>query len=180
MAVPRQPSSVYRRQAGSAGTLSGTRKDLAIQIEGLSAFRKALREVSPDAEKEFARTLRTYGTRARDRARSRAPVQTGALRKSIKHSVTKTQASVYSNLVYARAHEWGASGQANSQIQPQGVPIAIPKSQMIGNAVYFYRNSLGYDLANLVNKTAKANGIDTGPTVRQSRWGGGKVIRSSN
>lgn len=180
MAVPRQPSSVYRRQPGSAGTLGGRRKDLAIQIDGLAAFRRALKEVSPDAEKEFVRTIRTYATRARDRARSRAPVQTGALRKSIKHSVTKTEGAVYSNLVYARAHEWGSSGQTNSQIQPRGVPITIPKSQMVGNAVYFYRNSLGYDLANLVNKTARANGIEAGPTVRQSKWGGGKVINPSN
>ena len=51
---------------------------------------------------------------------------------------------------------------------------------MIGNAVYHYRTSLCYDLANLVNKTAKANGIDAGPTVRQSKFDGGKVIRSSN
>jgi len=181
MAVPRQPSSVYRRQPGSAGTLSGTRKDLAIQIEGLAAFRRALREVSPDAEKEFVRTIRSYATRARDRARSRAPVDTGALRKSIKHSVTKTEGAVYSNLVYARAHEWGTKEPltAGSQIQPRGVPIAIKRSQMIGNAVYFYRNSLGYDLANLVNKTARANGIEAGPTVRQSSRGG-KVIQASN
>lgn len=179
MAIPRQPGSVYRRTPGSAGTIGAVRKDLAIQIDGLSAFRRALKEVSPDAEKEFRLTLRKYGKLALTRARSNSPVQTGALRKSIKLSVTQTQASVYSGSPYAKAHEWGSSGEAGSQIQPRGVPIKIPKSQMIGNAVYHYRNSFGYDLANLVNKTARANGIDA-PTVRQSSWGGGKVINPSN
>jgi hypothetical protein len=51
---------------------------------------------------------------------------------------------------------------------------------MLGNAVYFYRNSFGYEMANLVNKTAKANGIEVGPAVRQSRWGGGRIIDASN
>lgn len=180
MAVPRQPSSVYRRQPRSAGTLGGKWTGPAVQIEGLSAFRRALKEVSPDAEKEFVRTIRTYATRARDRARSRTPVQTGALRKSIKHSVTKTQGAVYSNSPYARAHEWGTTGDSRSQVKPNGAPIKIPKSQMVGNAVYFYRTALGYELANLVNKTARANGIEAGPTVRRSMTDGSSVIKASN
>jgi len=180
VAVPRQPSSTYRRQAGSAGTLSGTRKDLAIQVDGLSAFRRALKEVSPDAEKEFKTAIRNYGKRALTKARGNAPVRSGALRKSIKLSVTNREGAIYSNSPYARAQEWGSSSRESSQVQPRGVPIGIPKTQMIGNAVYFYRNAFGYEMANLVNRAARENGIETGPTVRQSKWGGGRVIDPTN
>lgn len=179
MAIPRQPSSVYRRQAGSAGTLSGRRRDLAIQVEGLAAFRRALKSVSPEAEKEFRTALRTFGKRALTKARSNSPVRTGALQKSIKLSVTQREAALYSNSPYARAHEWGTKGGANSQVRPRGVPIEIPRSQMLGNAVYFYRNTLGYELANLVDKSAEKYGIETGPTVRRSRWGGGTIISAT-
>ena len=179
MAIPRQPSSTYRRQAGSAGTLSGRRSDLAIQIENLAEFRRALKSISPQADKEFRTTLRNYGKRALTKARGNSPVKTGALRKSIKLSVTNKEAALYSNSPYARAHEWGTKGGYNSQVRPRGVPIEIPRSQMLGNAVYFYRNALGYDLANLVDKTAERYGIETAPTVRQSRWGGGSVIAAT-
>ena len=179
MAIPRQPGSTYRRQSGSAGTLSGARRDLAIQIDGLAEFRRALKAISPDADKEFRTELRKYGKRALTKARGNAPVQTGALRKSIKLSVTTKEASLYSNSPYARAHEWGTSNQSSSQVQPRGVPIKIERSQMLGNAVYFYRNALGYSLANLVDKTAKKHGIESTPTVRQSRYGGGRIIGPS-
>ena len=191
MAIPRQPGSTYRRQSGSAGTLSGARRDLAIQIDGLAEFRRALKAVGPDADKEFRTELRKYGKRALTKARGNAPVGSrtkyvngqkvapGGLRKSIKLSVTNKEAALYSNSPYARAHEWGTSGQGNSQVQPRGVPIKIERSQMLGNAVYFYRNALGYSLANLVDKTAKKHGIESVPTVRQSRYGGGRVISPS-
>lgn len=181
MAIPRQPGSTYRRRAGSAGTLSGARRDLAIQIDGLVEFRRALRSIAPDADRQFSGPLRDFAKVAREKARSNSPVRSGRLRGSIGYYVRQNSAGLVSKGVpYARAHEWGTSGAANSQVQPRGVPIKIERSQMLGNAVYFYRDALGYDLANVINKVARQNGIETAPTVRQSRWGGGRVISSSN
>jgi len=175
MAIPRQSSDVYRRRAPRASK----RRDLAIQVEGLSAFRRALKSVSPEAEKEFRTALRTFGKRSLAKARTNSPVRTGALRKSIKLSVTQREAALYSNSPYAQAHEWGSKGASNSQVRPRGVPIEIPRSQMLGNAVYFYRNTLGYELANVMDKSAEKYGIETGPTVRQSRYGGGRIISAT-
>jgi phage gpG-like protein len=189
VAIPRQSSDVYRKRTRSAG--SGRRTDLAIQVDGLREFRRALKSVSPEAEKEVRDTLRTFGNRALAKAKRNSPVSPktkmvkgqpvapGSLRDSIKVSVTQREAALYSNSPYARAHEWGAGGRGNSQMRPKGVPIKIPRSQMLGNAVYFYRNTLGYELANLVDKSAEKYGIETGPTVRQSRYGGGRIISAT-
>jgi len=168
MAIPRQSSDVYRRRTPRASR----RTDLAIQVDGLREFQRALRSVSPTAEREFRTAVRNYGKRALDRAKRNTPVRTGALKGSIKVSVTQREAALYSSSPYAKAHEWGASGRSDSQVRPKGVPIEIPRSQMLGNAVYFYRNTFGYELANLVDKSAEKNGIATGPTVRQSSRGG--------
>ena len=179
MAVPRQPGSVYVRRAGSAGTRSGARRDLAIQIDGLAEFRRALKSTAPDADKQFTAALRKFGVRAQARAKARSPYDTGRLESSIRRMVTRKEAALLSNLPYARAHEWGAKGAPSSVVRPRGVPIMIPRSQMLGNAVYYFRDALGYDLANLVNKAAERHGIETTP-VRQSRWGGSRVISPSN
>ena len=131
-------------------------------------------------DKEFTGVLRTYGKRALSRARSNSPVQSGALRNSIKLSVTKKDAALYSNLVYARAHEWGTSPHPYStRVKPRGVPLAIQRSQMLGNAVYHYRNQVGQELADLVNETARKHRIEVVPNVRQSKWGGGRIISPS-
>jgi len=177
VAIPRQPSSVYRKRTRSAG--SGSRSDLAIQIDGLNEFRKALKAVSPEADQRVSGVMRKYGHKARARAKARTPYESGDLETSIRLSVTRKEAALFSNSPYARVHEWGSKGDSSSQVRPRGVPIMILRSQMLGNAVYYYRNALGYELANTVNKAAEANGLDPTP-VRQSRYGGSSVINPSN
>lgn len=167
MAAPRQPAVRSTRRAGVQGA--------GIEIDGLAEFRKALKAVSPEADKKFGGVMRKYGTRALGRARQNTPFESGLLEGSIKLSVTRTNATLTSNSPYARAHEWGAKGLGDSKVKPRGVPIVILRSQMLGNAIYFYRDALSYEMANTVNKVAIENGLDP-TTVRRD----GSVISTSN
>jgi hypothetical protein len=151
----------YRRQPGSAGTLGGVRKDLAVQIVGLSQFRRDLAKIDKDLSKEINKYLREIGKSVRDTARGLAPKgPTGNLKKSIKHSVKAKEMSLYSDLVYAPAHEWGTSKSPGSQVQPRGVPIRIKRRQMLGHAVFSRSDDIENHLLGLVDHLARKNGFD--------------------
>ena len=161
---PTSGSFSYRRRPGSAGTLSSTRKDLALTVQGLSELRRGLKKIAPEAEKEFGARLRKMASSIRDEAR-RFPKGTPknrsyALQKSIKHSVKKTEIALYSDSPYARAHEWGTSGQGDTQVQPQGVPIKIKRSQMLGHAVYSNRMRVRVELREAIDDVARRNAFN--------------------
>lgn len=161
MAVPRTRGDVYRRTPGSAGSRGGAIRGMAVQFDGLTELRRGLKKASPEFDKQIKGELRPLATRIRDKARGRAPVgRTGKLRSSIKHSLTQKEAALYSNLVYSKAHEWGTSGQANSQVQPRGVPIKIKRSQMLGNAVYSNRYIIEKRVIASFERVVIRNGFD--------------------
>ena len=134
----------------------------AFVIEGLSEFRRDIKKIAPKVDKEIGRRLRTIARQVRDSARGRAPVESGALRKSIKHSVTQTQMSLVSTLPYATVHEWGTKEPLSdrTRIKPQGVPIRIPRSQMLGGAVFSAKPRIEGQVIRLFEDVARANGFD--------------------
>lgn len=136
--------------------------DHAFVIEGLSEFRRDLKKIAPETDKAFARRLRTIARQVRDDARALAPVRAGALRKSIKHSVTQTQMSLVSNLPYANVHEWGTKEPLTerTRIQPRGVPIRIPQSQMLGRAVFRAKPRVEGQIIRIFEDVARGNGFD--------------------
>jgi hypothetical protein len=144
------------------GASSGSRTThQAVQIVGLAQFRRDLAKIDKDLSKEINKYFRELGRTLRDEARRRAPVGgTGALRKSIKHSVKAKEMSLFSDLVYARAHEWGTSGTAKSAVQPRGVPIKIRKTQMLGHTVFRNADRIEEHLGGLVDHLAQINGFD--------------------
>lgn len=78
-----------------------------LRVKGLAELRRAVRKVDRDLDKDLTRGVRELGKRVRDRARANAPERSGALKRSVKHSVTAKAASVYSNLEYAYIIERG-------------------------------------------------------------------------
>jgi hypothetical protein len=134
----------------------------AFVIEGLAEFRRDLKKIAPETNKAFGRQLRAIARPVRDDARNRAPVQSGALRKSIKHSVTQSQMTLYSNLAYASVHEWGTREPLSerTRIQPQGVPIRIPRSQMLGRAVFRAKPRIEGQIIRIFEDVARGNGFD--------------------
>ncbi|HTU15635.1 MAG TPA: HK97 gp10 family phage protein [Solirubrobacterales bacterium] len=156
------PGSTYRPPAGSAGSRGGVANSSdAFEIVGLAQFRRDLGKIDKDLSKEINRYLRQIATSARDTARSNAPLgATGKLRRSIKHSVKSKEMSLYSDLEYAPAHEWGTSGKPDSKVQPRGVPIRIKRSQMLGRAVFTRADDIENHLLGLVDHLAQVNGFD--------------------
>jgi hypothetical protein len=134
----------------------------AFVIEGLSEFRRDLKRIAPETDKAVGRRLRTIARQVRDDARNRAPVQSGALRKSIKHSVTQAQMSLVSNLAYATVHEWGTKEPLSdrTRIRPQGVPIRVPRSQMLGGAVFSAKPRIEGQIIRIFEDVARGNGFD--------------------
>lgn len=111
------------RRGGAAGAGYG------VSIRGYSAFRRGLRRLDRDLDKQLGRYVREIAKDVRDEARRNAPRKSGALQKSIKHSVTQKRASLFSDLPYAAVQEWGGT------IQPKGVPIEITGRHMLVDAV---------------------------------------------
>lgn len=68
--------------------------------------------------------------------------------------------SLYSNLDYAPAHEWGTTAQGDSRVQPKGVPIKIRRRQMLGKAVLRRRPEMEEELLEMVDHLARINGFD--------------------
>jgi phage gpG-like protein len=105
------------------------RDELSVDVPGLGKLRRDLKAIDKDLAKSLTDHLREIARGVRDEARSRAPVQTGALQRSIKHSVRARGASVYSNLPYAGVQEFGGT------ISPRGTPIAIRGRHFIYSAI---------------------------------------------
>lgn len=105
------------------------RRDVSVKVDGLAKLRRDLKAIDKDLGKAFTDHLRDIAREIRDDARSRAPRKTGALQRSIKHSVRARGASVYSDLDYAAVHEWGGT------IRPRGAPIEIRGRHYIYSAV---------------------------------------------
>lgn len=133
----------------------------AFEIVGLSQFRRDLAKIDKGIGKEISKYLRVLTKQLQSEAKGRAPLgASGALRKSIKQSVTAKEMKLYSDLPYAAAHEWGATGVAGSAVQPRGVPIKIHKTQMLGHTVFRNADRIESHLLGLVDHVAEVNGFD--------------------
>jgi len=87
----------------------------AIAISGFRELIYALDSIRDGAEKEARQRVRTVGERVALVAAGNAPRRTGELQHSIKTSVGLRGASIYSNVVYGGAINFGAAPHAGWQ-----------------------------------------------------------------
>lgn len=106
-----------------------------VAIEGFNDFRRNLHKVAPEVDSQFRKKMVVIIRPIREEASRRAPYKTGALKKSVKYSITQKGASLYSKVPYANAQEWGTSGKPNSKVQPRGIPIKIRGTHFAYSAV---------------------------------------------
>lgn len=99
--------------------------------------------------KSLTDELKSIGAEVAVRAKAKAPVRTGALRASIKPSVTRGTVSIYSNLPYAPVHEFGGS------ISPNGTRIRITESRYMQDAVDEASDDVEERLGDLVDNAAR-------------------------
>jgi phage gpG-like protein len=88
-------------------------RDEGITVEGLAAIQRALARTEEGAPPELRAKLKAIGEHVKAAAESRAPVGTGRtgpsgrLKSSIKISITRAGASVYSSAVYGGVQNVG-------------------------------------------------------------------------
>lgn len=80
----------------------------AVRVQGFREIQRALGAIGDGAEKELRQKLRDIGETVALVAASNAPRDTGELQHSIRTSSTLRGASVYSNVAYGGAVEYGA------------------------------------------------------------------------
>ena len=130
------------------------RSELAIEVPGLRKLRRDLKAIDKDLAQSLTDHLREIARGVRDEARSRAPVKTGALQRSIKHSVRARGASIYSNLPYAPVQEFGGT------IRPRGTPIAIRGRHFIYSAIADKAANVERDLERSLDVIADRHGFN--------------------
>lgn len=128
-------------------------REFAVRTEGLGALNRSLGRISKDLKRESVRHLRGTAKEVRDTAKPLTPVKSGALQRSLRYQASTRSASVSSSLPYAGVHEFGGT------VSPRGVPIAIPKSRMLGRAVQQETPRIEQELGNLLDRIARANGF---------------------
>lgn len=103
---------------------------IEIHVEGLDDVLKELRNAPKEAKREVVQVLREAAIEIRDDARRRCPVETGALQRSVRYSVSKKklEARVYAggkvggeDVFYAPFVEFGTK---HAQAKPFLFPAA--------------------------------------------------------
>lgn len=124
----------------------------AVAVEGMQAFRKAVRATDRDALKLVQAVTRSAAQIVASDARTLAPFRSGALRGSIVATTSGHAGIVRSPLPYAAVHEWGGT------IRPRGTPFHIKRSEFVGRAQDRNAEKVGRILETGFAAIARVNG----------------------
>lgn len=102
--------------------------DPAVRVEGLREFRRALKGVSREFDRELRAELKDVGEDVAAEARRTAPRRTGQYANSIRVYANARGVSIGSRLPQAGVLHWGGS------IRPRGVEIRFPRRAVITDA----------------------------------------------
>ncbi len=133
------------------------RSDLVVQAPGLSKLRRDLKKIDKDLARDATRHVREIAKGVRDEARSnlqeRSKNPTGAMAKTVKHSVRARGASIYSDHPGSGVQEWGGT------ISPRGTPIEISGKAYMRGAVETKAGDVAEQLGDLLDVIANRNGF---------------------
>lgn len=121
-----------------------------LEIKGLREFRRDVRRLDSDADKELRKELKAAGDTVLRGAD--VPTRSGALKRSLRISVTAKGVSIYSNLPQAPVLHWGG------EISPRGVPIRFPRTEFLSGALDRGADRLVEDISDSVERAAKRTG----------------------
>jgi hypothetical protein len=123
-----------------------------VDVQGIREFRRDLKRLQPDIDRELRGDIREAGGKVLPVARAFAPTLTGELARSIRLSVTQRGVSIYSTLPQAPVLHWGG------EISPRGVPITFPRTEFISEAVERQADELLDDIGDGVERAARKTG----------------------
>lgn len=127
-------------------------KDVDVRVDGLKEFRRDLKRLEPEADKELRNSIRAAATKIAVEAAASAPRRSGALARSIRPYVSRATASIASRLPYAPVVHWGGT------IEPKGVPIRFKRTEFITKAVERGTDQLIDDIGDGVERAARRVG----------------------
>ena len=104
------------------------RGDVEVTVRGLKEFRRDLRRLEPEVDKELRKSIKAAAGKVAVEAAALAPRRTGTLARSIRPYVSGARASIGSTLPYAPVVHWGGT------IRPRGVPITFAATEFISRA----------------------------------------------
>ena len=119
-----------------------------VRVDGLREFRRDLKRLEPQADKELRLSIRDAARKIAAEAALAAPRRSGALAKSIRPYVSGARASIGSTLPYAGVIHYGGT------IEPNGVPIKLPRTEFISKAVERGADELVDDIGDGIEKAA--------------------------
>ena len=129
-----------------------SRADNAIRLEGFKEFRRDLKKLEPDVDKELRKDIRAAAAKVAAAAAVSAPRVTGEYAKSIRPYVTARGVSVGSRLPQAGVLHWGGT------IRPRGVDIKFPARPVISDALDKQTDRIVEDLGDAVDRAARRAG----------------------
>src|SRR5690242_19296630 len=128
------------------------RGQLAVQIKGLREFRRDLKSLDAEVDKELRTELREGAQDVLAEACSVSSRDTGRLAGSLRLSVTARKVSVYSSLPYAGLLHWGGT------IRPRGVPIVFPRTEFLRRTAEDHADEIAENVADSVERAARSAG----------------------
>lgn len=126
----------------------------AVRLEGFKEFRRDLKRLEPEVEKELRKDIKVIATGIAGQAAGAAQsfAVTGKYAKSIRAYVTAKGASVGSRLSQAGVLHFGGT------IEPRGVPITIKARPVISDALDKRANRIVEDFGDAIEDAARRTG----------------------
>lgn len=106
-----------------------------LEIEGLTALNRALRDLDPELQKALRRSLREVATKARDRVRAVMPSRSGKARGSVRVGATSTSAYLQSGKAQVPYVPWLDFG---GYLRPSGKRRGTQYRDIIRRGRYLY------------------------------------------
>ena len=127
-------------------------RDSGVHLEGFREFRRDLRKLEPEVDKQLRADVKDIAARIAAEARGAAVRRTGKYAASIRPYVTAKGASVGSRLPQAGVLHYGGT------IQPRGVPITFPARPVISDTLDRQTERIIDEFGDAVETAAKRAG----------------------
>jgi hypothetical protein len=128
------------------------RGEVTVNTEGLREFRRDLKRLDPELDRQLRGELRDAVAKVAAQAALLAPRRTGTLAKSYRPFVTQRTAGIRSSLPYAPVIEFGGT------ISPRGTPITFRRAEPVTRAVMREADEIVESFGDAVERAADKTG----------------------
>ena len=127
-------------------------RDAGVEIKGLRDFRRDLKRLEPEVEKELKADFREISRTILGLALAGTPRDSGDLARSLRTFVTARGAGIRSRLDYANVVHWGGT------IQPRGTPIVFERTEFLTRPLQQEEDRVMNDAEQAIDRAARKTG----------------------